>query len=136
MATTKKRDFEFMPIAVAAGVGMGAGPLMEMLKKNVFKKNPEMVPGAMVAMGIAIAYLGGKQLQPAAIALIAVSAGDLGKGLLTGGETGEGKMFDLSGFSRVNYLNGGEDFDLSGQIQDLDGLMNETVEDDGTYSEY
>lgn len=99
----KKKKFEFEAVLLAAGAGMATNPLMDLLQDQVFKKKPEVVPAVTLAAGLALQYFGGEKLQPAALGIIAVSAGDLASGLLSGaGSTTGKKSFDLSGFSRVN----------------------------------
>lgn len=126
----KKKKFELEAVAMAAGVGIAAQPLMDVLQKQVFKKQPQMVPAVLMAAGIGLSYMGGSKFQPAALALIAITAGDLSSSVFN--ESATGKSFNLSGFSRVNYLNGG-DFNLSGESDELDMIIEE--DEDGTYSE-
>jgi len=97
-----KKKFEFEAVLLAAGGGIATAPLMNMLQENVFKKKPEIVPAVTLGAGLALQYFGGKKVEPAALGIIAVSAGELASNLIARAGKGDDKSFDLSGFSRVS----------------------------------
>jgi len=85
MATSKKQ-FNVKAVLYAAGGGIAAGVLTEVLEKNIdsFKNNPKMTPMALAVVSAAGLYFAPDEYAPAFYGMIGASAGDIGAQLIQG----------------------------------------------------
>lgn len=84
MAT--KKQFNVMAVLYAAGGGIAAGVVTEVLERNVdsFKNNPKMTPLAIAGISAAGLYFAPDEYAPVFYGMIGASAGDIGAQLIQG----------------------------------------------------
>ena len=86
MAT--KKQFNVMAVLYAAGGGIAAGVVTEVLERNVdsFKNNPKMTPLAIAGISAAGLYFAPEEYAPVFYGMIGASAGDIGAQLIQGNQ--------------------------------------------------
>ena len=86
MAT--KKQFNVMAVLYAAGGGIAAGVVTEVLESNVdsFKNNPKMTPLAIAGISAAGLYFAPEEYAPVFYGMIGASAGDIGAQLIQGNQ--------------------------------------------------
>lgn len=100
MATTNKKQFNVKAVLFAAGGGIAAGVLTEVLEKNIdsFRNNPKMTPAALAVISAAGLYFAPDEYAPAFYGMIGASAGDIGAQLIQGNQDKklEAKMLEYN----------------------------------------
>lgn len=114
MAT--KKQFNVMAVLYAAGGGIAAGVVTEVLERNVdsFKNNPKMTPLAIAGISAAGLYFAPDEYAPVFYGMIGASAGDIGAQLIQGNQ--EAKM-------NTEVI----DFDMNDENLMLPELMSENI---------
>lgn len=114
MAT--KKQFNVMAVLYAAGGGIAAGVVTEVLERNVdsFKNNPKMTPLAIAGISAAGLYFAPEEYAPVFYGMIGASAGDIGAQLIQGNQ--EAKM-------NTEVI----DFDMNDENLMLPELMSENI---------